>query len=180
MTCYEILQIIVDIFFGATSLFVAIVSIIIAIKALKQSNQMLEEEARPYIVVYGFVANFGAPRYTIAIKNFGKSAAIIEEFTPSIDLKQIAVDKEEKRTPFGNIVGTLMAPNFSIVRDVDWKGNPNIINFNVKYSFCGKKYEENFSIKYDIELNDPHGKDKSLDPMENISYTLQEHVKRNI
>lgn len=180
MSCYETLQILVDIFFGASSLLVAIVSIVIAIKSLKQSNQMLEEESRPYIVVYGFSANFGTPRYTIAIKNFGKTAAVIEEFIPSIDLKQIAFDKEEKRIPFDNITGMTIVPNFSIIRDVEWNGNPNTIQFHVKYTSSGKTYEEDFKLKYDIELNDPHGKDKSPETMKNISYAIQEYVKRCI
>lgn len=122
----------------------------------------------------------GSLQYTIAIKNFGNSAARIEEFSPSIDLDKIAINPNENRTPFNNIVGTLIPPNFSITRDVAWNGHPEKIDFKIRYISNGKQYEDIFSLQYNIELNDSHGKVSSGDPLKNISYTVQEYVKRNI
>lgn len=173
-------SIITNIVLSALSFILAAVSVVTVVITLKQNNRMIESSTRPYIVVYGYVTNFGSLQYTIAIKNFGNSAARIEEFSPSIDLDKIAINPNENRTPFNNIVGTLIPPNFSITRDVAWNGHPEKIDFKIRYISNGKQYEDTFSLQYNIELNDSHGKVSSGDPLKNISYTVQEYVKRNI
>lgn len=177
MNIYEIIEIVI----GIITTITAFISIIISVNVLKQNNKMIEGNTRPYIVVYGYVVNFGSPRYTIAVKNFGNTAATIKEFSANIDLDQISYDKGENRAPFNNITGITMPPNFSIIRDANWKGTPNNIKFKVKYSSTTKNYEEEFILNYDIERNSPNSRDNFKDDtIKNISYALQEYVKRNV
>ena len=70
------------------SLILAITSIITVVLTLKQNNKMIESNTRPYISVYGDMTNFANLQFYIIVKNFGKSGAVIKDFTCDIDLKK--------------------------------------------------------------------------------------------
>lgn len=175
MTCYEK----IEIFIGIITTFTALVSILISVFTLRQNNKMIEENTRPYIVVYGYVTNFGNPVYTIAVKNFGGSAAKITKFQSRYNLNRIAIDPDKDRIPFDKIVGTFMPPGFSIIRDVNWK-DIGSIEFEIEYAQGKKKYKDAFNINFDIEKNNPNGRVLEKDITKTICYSLQEYIKRNI
>lgn len=127
----------IEVLLGIITISTAFISIIISVATLRQNNKMIEESTRPYIVVYGYVTNFGSPVYTIAVKNFGSSAAKITKFQSRYNLDRIAINPGEDRVPFDRIKGTLMPPGFSIIRDVNWK-DIGSIEFEIEY-VQGKK-----------------------------------------
>lgn len=170
----------IEVFLGVVTSITAIISIIISVITLKQNNKMIEESTRPYIVVYGYVTNFGSPVYTIAVKNFGNSAAKITKFQSRYNLNKIAMDPDEDRIPFDKIVGTFMPPGFSIIRDVNWK-DIGFIQFEIEYVQGNKKYKDVFDVNFDVEKNNPNGKVIcKKDIAKNICYSIQEYIKRNI
>lgn len=73
------------------SFILAAVSVVTVVVTLKQNNKMLEADARPYVVAY-FSYDEYAPNLFLCIRNFGKTAAIIDKLTISPGVK--AIDKE--------------------------------------------------------------------------------------
>lgn len=165
------------------SLILAITSIITVVLTLKQNNKMIESNTRPYISVYGDMTNFANLQFYIIVKNFGKSGAVIKDFTCDIDLKKY--NYGIKVTPFECIKGTLLAPNQNIVCSIDYKklsaDNINILNFTIEYEFCGKVYKENYPVNYGAFRKNITTKTSTKDKeLKTISYTLQEMVQKDL
>lgn len=170
----------IEVLLGIITISTAFISIIISVATLRQNNKMIEESTRPYIVVYGYVTNFGSPVYTIAVKNFGSSAAKITKFQSRYNLDRIAINPGEDRVPFDRIKGTLMPPGFSIIRDVNWK-DIGSIEFEIEYVQGKKKYKDHFDVNFDVEKNNPNGKVFCENNItKNVLYAMQEYIKRNI
>lgn len=165
------------------SLILAIISVVTVVITLKQNNKMIESESRPYIAIYGDMTNFANLQFYIIIKNFGKSGAIIKDFSCDVDLTKYNYGITV--TPFECIKGTLIAPNQNIVCSIDNKklaaDNISILNFNIIYEFCGKTYNEKYPVNYAAfrknltTKTSTNGKE-----LQTISYTLQEMVQKDL
>lgn len=149
MTCSDIIELI-GIF---VSLAVGVISTIISVETLKQNSQMIEEQTRPYITVYGQKTYFGTVKYVLTIKNFGMSGGTITKFNCNTDLKKYII--VQQYSPFKNIVGTVLAPNQSISCEFDIeklkKCQLETIDFEIEYKGL-KNYSEKVAINFRSEI----------------------------
>lgn len=158
----------------------SLIAIVVSVKALKQNNAMLSASTRPYIVIYGIRMNCGTLKYGFVIKNFGKTAATITKFKCNCDLKEISYS--DSNTPFEHIVGTMLAPEQSILSIVDrlklFDENRTII-FEIEYIAGSQKYSESFVINCESEKDNIMSRTSTQgEEMRTISYTLQEIAER--
>lgn len=165
------------------SFLLAAMSIIFVIITLKQNNKMIEAESRPYINVYGEQVNFSSLQYYLVIKNFGKSGGLIEKMECSIDLKKYTYVKDIN--PFATIKGTMIAPNQNFVCAIDYQklsdDEIKSFDFDIVYSFSGKKYEEKYTINYEAHRKNVTMKSSTSDKeIKTISYVLQEMVQKDL
>ncbi|MDZ4991906.1 hypothetical protein [Clostridium perfringens] len=120
----------------------AITSIIISVKALKQTSKSIEDANRPYIVIYhDFIQVQSSRSNYLIIKNFGKSSAIIDSITYS------NTDFYENKTlPFENLKKCSIAPGQTFITTI--KLTKEHINFDVtiKYHTNSNKFTETFSF----------------------------------
>ena len=165
------------------SFILAAISVITVIITLRQNNKMIESESRPYIAIYGDMTNFANLQFYIIIKNFGKSGAIIKDFSCDVDLTKYNYGITV--TPFECIKGTLIAPNQNIVCSIDNKkltaDNIGVLNFNIVYEFYGKTYNEKYSVNYAAFRKNLTTKTSTKGKeLQTISYTLQEMVQKDL
>lgn len=165
------------------SLILAIISVVTVVITLRQNNKMIESDSRPYITVYGDMTNFSDLQFYIIMKNFGKSGAVIKDFTCDIDLTKYNYGISV--TPFECIKGTLLAPNQNIVCSIDHHklsaDNINVLNFNITYEFCGKIYIESYPVNYGVFKKNITTKTSTTNKeLKTISYTLQEMVQKDL
>lgn len=162
------------------SLFVGIISLIIAIKTLKQNSNMIEESTRPYIVIYPKVTYVNTTDFYIVLKNMGQCGAIMKSVKCDINLSTYVFLKHIN--PFDKIANTFFAPNQSIFFELDkmklQSNNIDCINFEIQYATSRKTYKENFSINCAFENSIVHTRviteNKEL---KNICYALQEMIE---
>lgn len=165
------------------SLILAVISVITVVLTLKQNNRMIESSSRPYISIYGDMTNFSDLQFYIILKNFGKSGAIITNFSCDVDLSKY--NYGITLTPFENIIGTMLAPNQNIVCSIDHqklsKDNINTLNFTIEYEFCGKTYKESYPVNYGAFRKNITTKSATQGKeLHAISYTLQEMVQKDL
>lgn len=169
----------IELFAALSAVFIGIVSIIISLLTLRQNSKMIEEESRPYITVYGASTNLSSPKYYVVVKNFGKSGAIIDQFSYTPELHQF----RDSKIPFQHMVGTFIAPGHSFYVPVDLRDKEYVskIKFFIRYH-CGKKhYSEDALLNIDAYAEHPKirsGPDGH--ELRVIAYTLQEFVERNL
>ena len=161
----------------------AIFSIIIAILTLRSNEKMIEASTRPYVVVYSSITNYSFPHYRIVIKNFGSSAALINNFYYE-NVTGFIYDSEN-RNPFEKLNGLTLAPNQSLIVNLDpnkIKLIPEYVNVEFKFKInyespTGKKYFETYNDrifnKKDILSHRPEMK-KEHKPLEVIAHALIE------
>lgn len=164
------------------SLFVGVVSIIIAVVTLRQNSRMIEESSRPYITVYDNHTNFQDVCYYIIVKNFGQTGAKITKFETDHDLA-LLVPKDFPK-PFEHLVGTVLAPNQSFKAALflsHAQQRFHSIKFDIEYCAYGKKYSEQVILCPDAMADLPvvraSTKDKEL---KIISYALQDLVEKHM
>ena len=158
------------------SFILATFSVVTVVLTLKQNNRMIESNSRPYVTIYGDMTN-------LIIKNFGKSGAVIKDFSCDIDLSKYSYGISI--TPFESIRNTMLAPGQNIVCSIDHrklnKDNINVLNFVVEYEFQGKCYKENYPVNYAAFRKNITTKASTEDSeLKKISYTLQEIVEKNL
>lgn len=165
------------------SFILAAISVITVVLTLRQNNKMIEESSRPYISVYGDETNFSSPQFYIVVKNFGKTGAIIKDFSCDIDLKQYSYQPEWE--PFQDIIGTMLAPNQNFICAIDSeqlnRDNVETFNFKISYTANKKTYIESYLINYKALRKEITAKVATKDKeLKAISYTLQEMVQRDL
>lgn len=165
------------------SFILAAISVITVVLTLRQNNKMIEESSRPYISVYGDDTNFSSPQFYIVLKNFGKTGAIIKDFSCDIDLKKYSYVTDWE--PFQNIIGTMLAPNQNFICAINSdqmnKDNIDILNFKISYMANKKTYTENYVINYKALRQEITAKvSMTGKELKAISYTLQEMVQRDL
>lgn len=162
------------------SFILAAISVIAVVLTLKQNNKMIKNSTRPYVSVVCQVTNFQSPAFYLVLKNYGNSGAEIKSFKSSIDLSQYSFHTE--CTPFGMIEGTFIAPNQSILCNLDTiKLAREVEAFEVEIeytdginTFC-ELYPINFKAYTQNVQTRASTKDKEL---KIISYTLQDLVEK--
>lgn len=175
MTTTEIINICI----AATTALTAIISVIIATLTLRQNKKMLEDESRPYVTVYGAITKISAPRFYIIVKNFGKSAAIIDEFTFSPQLQQYG----NLGAPFQNFSGTMIAPGQSFKAVIEGRNYSELptVKFNIHYHWRKKHYEKTVSLKIEAyNENVVYRIPAKNGDLHIISDALQEIVDQNL
>ncbi len=165
------------------SFILATFSVVTVVLTLKQNNRMIESNSRPYVTIYGDMTNFSDPQFYLIIKNFGKSGAVIKDFSCDIDLSKYSYGISI--TPFESIRNTMLAPGQNIVCSIDHrklnKDNINVLNFVVEYEFQGKCYKENYPVNYAAFRKNITTKASTEDSeLKTISYTLQEMVEKDL
>ncbi len=159
---------------------VGIISVIISVCTLKQNSKMIEESTRPYVVVYLTSTNFQAPNLYLVVKNFGKTGAIINSFSSSLDLALISHGNKEL---FNGIENSFIAPGQSYTTAINFAKIPDEKNvtFAVKYFTKEKSYSEEFKINlgsyHNVLSVRANTKDKEL---KIISYALQDLVEKHL
>ena len=177
MTTSDIINIVLCIL----SFFLAAISVVTVVVTLRQNSKMIESSTRPYVVVYGQVANFQNPSFYLVIKNFGQSAASIQHLKCDVDLTEYAYGVDH--TPFGSIEGAFIAPQQKILCNLDpLKMSANklkTLNFEIKYTSGSKVYLENFSINYEAFTKNVQTRAATKDQeLRIVSYTLQDLVEK--
>lgn len=142
---------------------------------------MIKNSTRPYVVVYLQEANFQRVNMYLVIKNYGRSAAIIDRMDFSINLKDISYGEE--RIPFDNMEGTTIAPNQNIISyiDINKSEQNGVIDFSVDL-----EYHDNINVykeKYPINIEAYMGNVSTRASTKNeelkiISYALQDLVEK--
>ena len=158
----------------------AVISVITVVITLKQNNKMIKNSTRPYVVLTCQVTNFQTPALYLVLKNYGNSGAKITSFSPNIDLKQYSFHNDY--TPFEMIEGTFIAPNQSIICNLDTKKlvqQNETFEVKIEYTDGINNYCELYPINFKAYMHNIQTrvatKDKEL---KIISYTLQDLVEK--
>ncbi|MDO4535742.1 MAG: hypothetical protein Q4B63_08050 [Clostridium perfringens] len=161
------------------SLLISLVSIFIAGKSLKLTTQSIQNANRPYVVAYSNFIQAADKRLTyLIIKNFGKSAAIID----SIEYSTTEFYTNENE-PFLNLKKCSIAPNQFYSSRVFYS-KPRI-NFSVTITYHDnnmKPYKETYEINTEAILQQVTSFNTSSNQSElekTLSRTAQELVRHN-
>ena len=165
------------------SFILALISVVTVVITLRQNRKMIENSTRPYIVIYGRVTNFQDPAYYLVVKNMGQTGAEITEFGCNMDLSKYAYS--EGITPLAHIKGTFLAPNQSIVTNIDpiklTKENVDDIEFNITYHSGVKNYKEKYKVHYRADRDNIQGRANTKNQeLKIISFTLQDLVEKQL
>lgn len=129
-----------------TSSIISIVSVTIAVLALKQSNKISIESNRANII---FLINKNRTDcdYSLIIKNFGKSCGkLIElDLNPKITFKKTSIETEIPIITECNDI--YLAPNQSISSNFPFEKYPDRkFDVTIKYETLGKIYTESYTL----------------------------------
>lgn len=163
-----------------TSTVISIIAVIISVVTLRQNSKIVEESARPYIIVYTGSTNFQNPAYYLIIKNFGQTGARITSFSCDFDLSKCSFSP--KNIPFKHIENTFIAPNQSFACNV----NPHVlfevpkpITIKISYEAGKRNYSDSFVLNIEADSDNittrASTKDKEL---KIISYALQDIAEK--
>lgn len=134
------------------SIILGIISLLIALITVNQSNKMIEEQTRPYITIHGQKTYLGLAKYFIIIKNYGTTAATIIKFDFDSTIKDYIL--LHNYNPFEHIVNTTLAPGQSVFIELDLsklKGKNLVFEFDIKYKAI-KKYKEKIILNVEGEI----------------------------
>lgn len=164
------------------SLAIGAVSIVIAVKTLKQNSRMIEESTRPYITVYFETINAGSAKGFFIVKNFGQTGAYITDFRCDDDFLKIEQRSESIEKEFTLLNGTFLAP-IQAKRLIFWpKGSPDRpATFYISYKSEDKIYKETVTLNIANECKIPIYRTSTKDAeLQTISYAMQEMVERHL
>jgi len=144
-----------ELFVSIAATFIAYCALIISIMTHRDNKMMIEESTRPHIVIYVTYIHLKNPEYRLVIKNFGSSAGTIKNITYETGeiIKRI-VSTPGNEYDFNNLNGLMMAPNQSLIMQLDTKGDEEKLlakdTFKIIYETSGKrkkKYRETYPVK---------------------------------
>lgn len=158
---------------------VAIISVLIALCALKQNSKIIREANKPYVVAYtDFIQVGGMRRNYLIIKNYGKSGAIIDSV--SYSNQSFFENKEE---PFKNLNKCSIAPNQTYSSTIFFSKPYTSFDITIKYHDTLGKYKDVFSLNIDAIANQLAGSttnNTQTDLEKTISCTAQEILRKNL
>ena len=163
------------------SFILAFLSLIFVVIAIKQNSKMIKNSTRPYVAVYLQAANFQRVNMYLVVKNYGKSAAIIDKMEFSVDLKDVAYGEE--RIPFDNMEETTIAPNQSIISYIDTKKSKRngitLFSVDLEYHDNVNVYKEKYPINIEAYMGNVSSRASTKnEELKIISYTLQDLVEK--
>ena len=136
----------IQIFIALITLIGVLVSTLIAIKTLKQNNNMIEESNKANIAFY-IDYNPACNMYFIIIKNFGNSIGklLSLDVSPKLDWQKTKFKQE--LTPLTESKNILLAPNQKVSSWFDFNEYPDKkFDVKIKYESLNKIYENSYSI----------------------------------
>jgi len=156
---------------------IAIISIVISVLTLRQTNKITQEANRPYVVVYlETISVTGTPMLYLVLKNFGKSGAVIDSITYSPKYKS-----KFEREPFISMLNYFIAPNQSVTTAYSNEDN-SAVTFTIKYHDNRKSYIDSFEINQnairECLLIKTHN--TGMDLEKSISYAFQELIRTRL
>lgn len=149
------------------SFFTSIAAIVISVIAVKQTQQSIENAARPFV-----------------IKNLGQSEAIITKFKCSQDLNQLK-DKNGN-TPFSHIINTSFAPGENMVFYLEnltpmlnKLKDGEVFIFDIEYRCGRKKYKNHITVNPLVYDDTPISRQFMEGSAEKvIAYALQDMIEK--
>ena len=168
-------------FLSLVSILLALLSIVFVVITINQNRKMIEASTRPYIVIYGRLANMQNPTYYLIIKNFGKTGAIIDKFLASENLANYSYRSD--MVPFSDIEGYFFAPGQAALCNIEVPKQDDeaetFISFDITYSANKKTYKETYSFDIAAEATNVVVRANTKDAeLKIISYTLQDMVEK--
>lgn len=157
---------------------VSIISIIIAVLTLRQNNRMIEESIRPLVCVYSEYIIVGEGYLYLVVKNFGHSAATIDEFDVDCNLTGCYMIKSNKDF-LKELEGSLLAPGQCRTCLINYEKVKKTITFKIRYHNGNKRYEDLFRFNPTAAANLPTNVSTG-DDNKQIAQTLQEMLKKNL
>ena len=158
MEIIQTLNLIVTFLMSLASLITIIVTVHQNKKVINQNNEIIETSNRPYLGIY-FKTIYvkGQPQNFIILKNFGKTAAIINSIDCSIEIENYLFAKSYN--PFKHLPGLTVYPDQSFTFSVDGRkiSENNITNiiFTICYTplYSSKIICEKHTINYTFFRN---------------------------
>ena len=106
-----------DLYWSIIPILISVISIIIAAFSCYQNHKNMQLSIRPYVVLY-LVSTKNATY--IKIKNFGKTAALVTEFSTDVNIEQYKINIG-RAFPYVGLSDIVIAPNASKVAIIDNK-----------------------------------------------------------
>lgn len=163
--------------------FAAVSSIIIAILTLKQNSKMIEDNTRPYIVIYKDTIDINSPTEYIVIENFGNSAGTITNLEYDKELLKSLFNKTaidlNLLSYLSNITLVPHQRYLFPIKSSDVK-TKNIL-FKITYNSSINSYDDIFDINLSQDYSVTYKKQNKVDAEKEIftiSNTLQELIRR--
>ncbi|MCD7824261.1 MAG: hypothetical protein LUG86_09670 [Oscillospiraceae bacterium] len=163
----------------------SITAIIISILTLRQNNKMLEESTRPQIAIYGAMLH-GSNRADLylVVRNFGMSSATFSKFAPDFDFSNCYLPDGEIRSTkdyIADLAHCTIAPGQSRVCRLEYSKITRPVTFTLEFSSPQKTYKEQQTVDLRLATGLPvAGIGSKKDPLESISLTLQEMLRKEL
>lgn len=127
---------------------VSIISVVIAVKALRQTSQIIEDEGRPYVTIHYKVVVCGLSSGYFVLKNYGRSGANIKRFEFDQRLEDSnRLAQNYNRPQFPKLEGMFLAPGQSQLVEYMPSNIPSgTFTFNIVYTGGSKEYCERVDI----------------------------------
>gem|GEM_PF-2216002 len=174
-TKWNIIQVISSI----SSTIISLVSVLIAVRALKQNNKIIREANKPYVVAYTDFIQVGSIRQTfLIIKNYGKTGATID----SISYSNVSFFAG-KAEPFKYLTNCFIAPNQTYSSQMFFAKPYISFNVTIKCHDIFGKYQNSFSFNTEGIANQLAGATTNnlQSKLERtISTTAQEMLRKNL
>lgn len=121
---------------------ISIISVIISVLTLRQTNKITKEANRPYLAIYQETIQVTSTLISfLVVKNFGTTGAVIDSISYEPDFTQ----KYNSR-PFLNLTNHFIAPNQSLTTACEFLKPYKPVTFTVKYHNGKTSYKESFII----------------------------------
>lgn len=165
------------------ALAVGIISIVISVFSLRQNSKMLEESTRPVISIYGAMTNIGISQHYLVIKNFGQTPATITKFDYDFDfLNQHAYAGKSDTDWLKSLVTANLSPGQSMICALNYENINKPVTFTIEYITQTKTYNEQLKVNLRAGVAMLTSKNDGIhgDPVNTISYTLQEILQKEL
>lgn len=159
-----------------SSTLIGVIAIIISVITLRQNHKLIQESARPYILVYTGITYFHDLHYYLIIKNFGQTGAQITDFSCDYDLSICSYSPTHP--PFSHIVDTFIAPGQSLVYDVDSQKllkDTRLLKISIAYKADKQTFNDTFSLNLDADADIIRSRPlKGTNDLKLIAFALQD------
>ena len=173
------LQSISNIVLSALSFILAVSSVIVAMRTLRQNRKMIEESSRPIISIYSQSIALGASSLYLVVKNFGNSTAYLTKFTSDFDFSNCFFGLPKNYIE--QLSACTIAPGQSRVCCLDRNKIPDNVHFSIEYKSSTKTYSEEMDVNLLSAVSMPISKTENKGTeLCAISLTLQEMLIKNM